>query len=153
MLYPYFFFFFLLRISLTDTNDSQDSSERGVNHYFCVPLPSAHEYAFNSSRFLPLCFNRSIYNYWTDSWWDLLSLEICILLGFSRMQLSRSYWLSYFKMTFENLSSYETIIFLLPSERFNQLPLTQLVTTAYLSQLTNPTPIHRLSSLRLPTNV
>ena len=55
MVYPYFFFFFQLVISLTDTSDSQDSRERGVNHYFsCFPLPPAHKYAFNSSRFLPL---------------------------------------------------------------------------------------------------
>ena len=90
-----FFFFFL-----TDTSDPQDSIEWRVNHYFsCFPLPLAHEYAFNSSRFLSLLFNRSICNYRTDSWWDLLSLEIYILFAFSLMQLSRSYWLSYFKVT------------------------------------------------------
>ena len=37
----------------------------------------------------------------------------------------------------ENLSSYQTVIFLLPSERLNQLTLTQLVTTVYLSHLSN----------------
>ena len=79
-----FSFFFLLGISLIDTNDSQDSRERRVNHYFsCFPLAPGYEYAFNSSRFLPLFFNRSICNYRTDNWWDLLSLEICILLGCS----------------------------------------------------------------------
>ena len=102
--------FFLIVISLTDTNDSQDSRQRKVNHYFsCFPLPPAHEYAFNLSRFLPLLFNQSICNYRTDSWWDLFSLEICILLGFSSMQLSRSYWLSSFKVTlweFELISNY-----------------------------------------------
>ena len=83
---------------------------RIVNHYFsCVLLLPACEYTFNSSRFVPLIFNQSICNYWTDSWWDLFSLQICILLGFSLMQLSRSYWLSYFKVTlweFELISNY-----------------------------------------------
>ena len=37
--------------------------------------------AFNSSRFLTRLSNRCIYNYWTDSWRDLFSLEICILFG------------------------------------------------------------------------
>ena len=37
----------------------------------------------------------------------------------------------------ENLSSYQTVIFLLPSERLNQLTLTQLVPTVYLSHLSN----------------
>ena len=37
----------------------------------------------------------------------------------------------------ENLSSYQTVIFLLPSERLNELTLTQLVTTVYLSHLSN----------------
>ena len=126
-------FFFLLLICLTNTNDSQDSRERRVNHYFsCVLLLPAREYTFNSSRFVPLIFNQSICNYWADSWWDLFSLQICILLGFSLMQLSRSYGLSYFKVTlweFELISNY---YLLLPSEQLSQLTLTQLVTTVYL---------------------
>ena len=101
-------FFFLFVISLTDTNDSQYSRKRRVNHYFsCFPLPPAHEYAFNSSRFLPLLFNRSICNYRTNSRWWQISLEICILLGFSWMQLRRSYW--YLKVTlweFELIPNY-----------------------------------------------
>ena len=110
MFYPHFFFFFLflLVISLADTNDSHDSREWRVNHYFfCFLLPPAHEYAFNLSRFVLLIFNRSICNHWADSWWDLFFLEICVLLGFSLMQLS--YWLSYFKLTlweFELISNY-----------------------------------------------
>ena len=82
-----FFLFFLLIISLTDSNDSQDSRESRVNHYFsCFLLPPAHAYAFSSLRFVPVIFNRSICNYWADSWWDLL--VICILLRFLLMQLS-----------------------------------------------------------------
>ena len=38
-------------------------------------------------------------NYQSDSWWDMFYLEICILFEFSLMQLSRSYLLSYFKVT------------------------------------------------------
>ena len=59
------------------------------------------------------------------------------------MQLSRSYWLSYFNMTVWEFKSYQTIIFLLQSERFYQLTLAQLVTTVYLSHLLNPTPSHQ----------
>ena len=39
----------------------------------------------SSPRFLPLLFNQSICTYQTDSWWDLFSLEICILFAFSLM--------------------------------------------------------------------
>ena len=90
MFCPYFFFFlslfsfflFLLVFSLTDTNDSQDSREGRGNYYFSrFPLPPAHEHSFSSSRFLPLHFSRSICNYQTDSYWDLFSLEICILFA------------------------------------------------------------------------
>ena len=98
--------------------------------------------AFNSSRFLARLSNRCIYNYWTDSCWDLFSLEVCILFGFLLMQLSRSYWLS--------LSSYQSITILLQSKRLNQLTLTQPVATVYLSHLLNPTPSHGLFSIRLP---
>ena len=109
-----FFFFFSSLFSLTGTNNSKDSRERKWNHYFsCFPLPLAHKYSFSSSKFLPLLFNRSICNYQTDSWWDLLSLEICILFAFSLMQLSRSYWLSHFRVTlwgFELISNYRPSI-------------------------------------------
>ena len=47
------------------------------------------------------------------------------------------------------MSSFQTITFLLPSEQLTQLTLTQLVTTVYMSHLPNPTPSHRLSSIRL----
>ena len=91
--------FFLLVISLTDTNDSQDSREWRGNHYFsCFPLPFAHDYSLSSSRFLPLLFNWFICNYQNDGWWVLFSLEICILFAFSLMQLSWSYWLSHLKV-------------------------------------------------------
>ena len=94
------FFLFLSVFSLTDTNESKGSREGRGNHYFtCIPLPPAHRYSFSSLRFLSLVFNQSICNYQTDSWWDLLSLEICILFAFSSMQLSRSYWLWQFKVT------------------------------------------------------
>ena len=94
----FFFFRFLPAFSLTGTN-----RERRVNHYFyCFPLAPTHEYIFSSSRFLPLRFNWSICNYQTDSWWDMFSLEVWILLAFSLIQLSRSYWLSYFKSVFDH---------------------------------------------------
>ena len=64
----------------------------------CFPLPPAREHWFNSSKYLPLLFNRSICNYQTDSWWGLFSLDICILFAFLVMQLSRSYWLWHFKV-------------------------------------------------------
>ena len=71
---------------------------RGNNYFSCFPLPPANEHSFNSSRFLPLIFTRSICNYQTDSWWDLFSLDICILFAFSWMQLSWSYWIWLFKV-------------------------------------------------------
>ena len=60
------------------------------NNYFCFPLPPANEHSFHLSRFLPLIFTRSICNYQTDSWWDVFSLDICILFAFLWMQLNRS---------------------------------------------------------------
>ena len=93
--YPYVFSFFLSCFCFcffcsfsigffSDRHcDSQDSREQWGNHYFsCFPLPPAHEYSFSSSRVLPLLFNRSICNYQTDSWWDLIYLEhfICIFI-------------------------------------------------------------------------
>ena len=48
-----------------------------------------------------------------DSWWDLFSLEIWILFTFSLTQLSRSYWLSHFKVAlwgFELISNYHPSI-------------------------------------------
>ena len=75
---------------------------------------------------LPLLFNESICNYQSDSWWDLFSLEIFILFAFSLM----------------NLNSHQTITILLQSKRLNQLTLTPLVITVYLSNLSNPTPSH-----------
>ena len=113
----FFFIIFFLLISvfsLTDTNDSQDSREQRGNHYSsCFPLPLAHECSFSSSRFLPFFFNRSVWNYQIDCWWDLFSLEICILFAFSLRQISRSYWLSHFKVTlwgFELISNYHPSI-------------------------------------------
>ena len=91
-----FFFFLSFSIGIffdrhyTLTDDSNDRREGRGNHYFsCVPLPPAHKLSFSSSRFLPLVFNQSICNYLTNSWWDLFSLEICILFAFSLMQLSQ----------------------------------------------------------------
>ena len=63
---------------------------RGNNYFFCFSRPPANEHSFSSSRFLPLIFIRSICNYQTDSWWDLFSLDICILFAFLWMQLNRS---------------------------------------------------------------
>ena len=93
------FILFLLVFFLTDTSDSEDSREVRRNHYFsCFPLPPAHKHSFSSSRFLPLLLNRFICNYQIDKWWDLFSFKICILFGFSLIQLSRSYWLWHFKV-------------------------------------------------------
>ena len=148
-----FFLRFFLSLSVFFFTDSKDSRKVRGNHYFpCIPLPPAHKHSFSSSRFLQLVFNQSICNYLTDSWRDLFSLEICILFPFSLMQLSRSYWLWKFKVTIhcEDLNSYETNTLLLQRERLNQLRLTPLATTFYISHLPNPTPSHHLSSIRLP---
>ena len=102
------FFLFLSLFSLKYIFDSQDSREQRGNHYFsCFSFPTAHEYSFGSMRCLTLILNRSICDYQSDSWWDMFSVEICIF--FSLMQSSRSYWLSYFKVTlweFELISNY-----------------------------------------------
>ena len=37
----------------------------GIIIFLCFPLPPANEHSFNSSRFLPLIFTRSICNYQT----------------------------------------------------------------------------------------
>ena len=100
-----FFFLFLSIFSLKDTNGLEDSRERIGNHFSCFPLLHSHEYSFGSSKFL-LLFNRYICNYQSDSW-DMFYLWVDIL--FSLLQLSRSYWLSYFKVTlweFELISNY-----------------------------------------------
>ena len=132
--------------SLTETSDSQDSRDRRRNHCFsCFPLPPAHEHWFRSLRFLQL-FNQSICNYQIGSWWDFFSWEIYILFPFSLMQLSRRF----LEWHFEDSSSYQTIILLLQSEHFNQLKLTPITTTIYLSHLPYPTHSHHLSSIRLP---
>ena len=109
-----------------------------------IIIPPANEHSFNSSRFLQLIFTQSICNYQTESWWDLFSLDICFLFAFLWMQLSRSYWHS------EDLSSYQIITLLLPSERLNKLRFTPLPTTVYLSHLPSPTPSYNLPSNRFP---
>ena len=134
--------FFLLLISLTDTAIHRMERIGWIIIFLAFhfhPVTKMHLIYRDFYHF----FNQSICNYWTDSWWELFSLEICILFGFSLMQLSRSYWLSYFNMTVWEFKSYQTIIFLLQSERFYQLTLAQLVTTVYLSHLLNPTPSHQ----------
>ena len=51
-------------------------------------------------------------------------------------------------MTFEPLSSNQTITFLLQSKRLNHMRLTALATTVYLSHLPNPSPSNNLSCVR-----
>ena len=112
------FFSFSIGIFLERTNDSQDNREGKENPYFsCFLLPPADKHSLSSARFLPLLFNRSIFNYQIDSWWDLFSLVICILFAFSLMQLSRMqlmsmrYW--HYKLTlwgFELISNYRPSI-------------------------------------------
>ena len=106
------FFLFLSVFSVTDTNDWRNSREGRGNPYFsCLPLATTEQNSSSLSRFLPLLFNRSICNYQTDSWWDLFSLEVCILFAFSLMQLGWSFW--HFKVTlwgFELISNYHPSI-------------------------------------------
>ena len=52
------------------------------------------------------------------------------------------------KLHCEDLGSYQTITFLLQSERLNKLTFTSLPTTAYLSHLPSPNPSHNLSPNR-----
>ena len=80
---------------------------------FLVSTSTRTRTFFSSSRFLQLLFNRSFCNYQTDSWWDLFSLEICILFAFLLKQFNRSYWLWHFKATlrgFELISNYRPSI-------------------------------------------
>ena len=105
-----FFSFFLLFLSvffLTDTNNSQITGKG--EEFLNFLLFHFHQLTNSSSRFLPLLFNRSICSYQTDSWWNLFSFEISILVAFLLMQLSCSYWLWHFKVTswwFELVSNY-----------------------------------------------
>ena len=55
----FFVFVFLSVFCLINTNDSQDFS--------CFSLPPAYKHSLSSSRFLPLLFNRSVFNYQIDS--------------------------------------------------------------------------------------
>ena len=130
-----FFFAFLLFLSvfsLTDTDGSWDGT--GNNYFACFPLPPT-KHSFNWSRFLPLIFTQSICSYETYSWWDL---DICILLAFLWMQLSRSYRLWHFKVTlweFEFISNcHPSITKRTPYQRLTPLPV-----TVYLSQLPSST--------------
>ena len=106
----FFFFFFYQYFPWRILKIQRDSREPRGSYYFSFPLPLAHEYSFSSSRFSPVRFNWSICNCPTDSWWDLFSR---VLFVFSLMQLSRSYWLSQFKVTlwgFELISNYHPSI-------------------------------------------
>ena len=121
-------------------------------HYFsCFPLPPANEHSFNSSRFLPLIFTRSICNYQTDSWWGLFSLDICILLAFLWKQLSRR--VIYFdisKWHCEDMSSYQKLPFYYKANAFNGDLHPYPPLSVYLSHLPSPTPSRNLSSNRFP---
>ena len=125
---------------------------RGNNYFSCFRLPSANEHSFNSSRFLPLIFTRSICNYQTDSWWDLFSLNICILFALLWIQSNLSYWLweGFIKWHCEDLSSYQFITLLLQNKRLNKLRFTPVPSTVYLSYLPSPIPNRNLSSNRFP---
>ena len=122
----------------------------GNNYCTCSPLSPANEYSFNSSRCLPLIFTRSLCNYQADSWWDMFFLEICILFSLLWMKLSRVTDFDISKWHCEELSSYQTINFLLQKEHLNKLRYTPLPTTVYLSNLPSPIPSHNLSSNRFP---
>ena len=87
----FFFFFFYIGIFLGRHKRLIRWDGRGNNYFSCFPLPSANKHSFNLSSFLLLIFTQSVCNYQTDSWWDLFSLNICILFAFLWMQLNRSY--------------------------------------------------------------
>ena len=55
-----------------------------------------------------------------------------------------------FQSDIENLNPYQTVTLLSQTKRLNQLTLTLLATTVYLSYLSNPTLSHHLSSISLP---
>ena len=90
-LYPHFLsflFYFSIGIFLDITHFTLTfhriaGKEEGI---IIFQLPPAHEHSFNSSRFLPLLFNWSICNCQTCSWWDLFSIDLCILCAFLLMQ-------------------------------------------------------------------
>ena len=98
-----FFYFLLFSFSIGIFLDRHwrfiSRVERRNNYFSCSPLPPANKYSFNSLRFLPLIFTRSICYYQADSWWDMHYLDICILFALLWMQLSRIYWLWHFKVT------------------------------------------------------
>ena len=89
-------------------------------------------------------------NFQNDSWWDVFSLEICILFAFLLMQLSRSYWLWHFKVIVR-IWAHICHIKLSPFYyKANVLKnrFTSLATTVYLSHPLSPTPSHDLPSNR-----
>ena len=163
MFYPYFCFFFfssfffslsfifLSVFSVTDTNDSQHSREGRRNDYFCFSLPPGHEHSFSSSRFLPLLSNWSLYNYQTNSWWDLFFLRD---LGFTYIFIdaiqSELLALIFQSDVVRIWAHIKLASLLFQSERLKWTKVTPIATTVYLSHLPNPTPSHHLSSIRLP---
>ena len=120
-----------------------------MNHYFsCFPLPPTNEHSFNSSRFLPLIFTRSICNYQTDSWWDLFSLDICFLFVFLDAIKSELLILTFQTDIVKIWAHIKLSPFYYKSEWLNKLRFTPLPTTAYLSHIPSLTPSHYLSSNR-----
>ena len=72
-------FFFLLRFSFTDTDDSQDRRGReGTIFYSTLPLPPAHEH---SDIYLQLCM------------WDDYHVFLIATLVFTRLLLDEIYYL------------------------------------------------------------
>ena len=99
------------------------------------------------ARFLPLLFYRSACNYQTDSWSGLLLLRdlpfIFIFIDAIKSELLTLTFQSGI-MASESISKYHPCYF-----KVNQLRLTPLDTTVFLSHLISTTPSHCLFSIRL----
>ena len=151
-----FFFFFIFYQYFpwqTLTIQRRPGKGEGIIIFSCFLLPPANEHSFSSSKFQPLLhfFLLNLFVIIRRQLMTLVLLRdlhfICIFL----MQLNESYWLfGISNLHCEDLSSYQTITHQLQNEHLNQLRLTPLDTTVYLSQLPNPTPSLHLSSIRLP---
>ena len=130
------FLLFLLVFSLTDTNDSWNSWEGRGNYFSFFLLPSANKHSLCSPRSQPLLHFFLL---------DLLLITRLIADGTSSSLrftfYLHFYWFSYVgvigfdisKLHCGHLSSYQTIILLLQNELLNQLILTPLDITVYLS--------------------
>ena len=108
-----FFFFFYLYFpwqTLTIHKTAETEKVSLLLFFYFYQLTNIHLVVRDFYHFF---FLDLFCNHQSNSWWDMFYWQICILFAFSLIQLSRSYWLSYFKVTLwesELISNYHPSI-------------------------------------------